>query len=57
MLGRYAQRSVKHPETGEVLVARNEIITEDIARKIIEAGIEENYNSFSVHNVIQTWCM
>ena len=22
MLGRYAQRSVKHPETGEVLVAR-----------------------------------
>ena len=32
---------VKHPETGEVLVARNEIITEDIARKIIEAGIEE----------------
>ena len=41
MLGRYAQRSVKHPETGEVLVARNEIITEDIARKIIEAGIEE----------------
>ena len=41
MLGRYAQRSVKHPETGEVLVARNEIITEDIARKIIEASIEE----------------
>lgn len=41
MLGRYAQRSVKHPETDEVLVARNEIITEDIARKIIEAGIEE----------------
>ena len=41
MLGRYAQRSVKHPETGEVLVARNEIITEDIARKIVEAGIEE----------------
>lgn len=41
MLGRYAQRSVKHRETGEVLVARNEIITEDIARKIIEAGIEE----------------
>ena len=41
MIGRYAQRSIKHPETGEVLVGHNELITEDIARKITELGIEE----------------
>ena len=41
MIGRYAQRSVKDPVTGEVFVGHNELITEDIARKIIDAGIEE----------------
>ncbi|MCQ9209561.1 DNA-directed RNA polymerase subunit beta' [Granulicatella seriolae] len=41
LLGRYAQRSVLDPKTGEVLVGHNELITEDIARKIIDAGIEE----------------
>ena len=41
MIGRYAQRSVKDPVTGEVFVAHNELITEDIARKIMDAGIEE----------------
>ena len=33
MIGRYAQRSVKDPVTGEVFVGHNELITEDIARK------------------------
>ena len=41
MIGRYAQRSVKDPVTGEVFVGHNELITEDIARKIIDAGIKE----------------
>ena len=41
MIGRYAQRSVKDPVTGEIFVGHNELITEDIARKIIDAGIEE----------------
>ena len=41
MIGRYAQRSVKDPVTGEVFVGHNELITEDIARKIIDVGIEE----------------
>ena len=41
MIGRYSQRSVKDPVTGEVFVGHNELITEDIARKIIDAGIEE----------------
>ena len=41
MIGRYAQRSVKDPVTGEVFVGHNELITEDIARKIMDAGIEK----------------
>ena len=40
-IGLYAHRSVKDPVTGEVFVGHNELITEDIARKIIDAGIEE----------------
>ena len=36
-----ARKTVKHPETGEVLVNENELITEDIAVEIIDAGIEE----------------
>ncbi|MCM6766335.1 DNA-directed RNA polymerase subunit beta' [Weissella paramesenteroides] len=39
ILGRYAQKSVFDPETGETLVSHNEMITEDIAKRIIEAGI------------------
>jgi DNA-directed RNA polymerase subunit beta' len=37
--GRIAFANVKHPETGEVIVQRNELIDEEKARKIIEAGI------------------
>ena len=39
--GRYARKKVVHPETNEVLVAENELITEDIAKAIVNAGIEE----------------
>ena len=41
MLGRYTRKSVKHPETGAIIVAAGDIITEDISKEIIEAGIEE----------------
>lgn len=41
ILGRYAQQSVVHPETGELIVKRNDIISEDIAREIVQAGIKE----------------
>ncbi|MED4989758.1 DNA-directed RNA polymerase subunit beta' [Geobacillus sp. NFOSA3] len=41
LVGRYAQKTVKHPETGEILVRKDEMITEDIANAIIKAGIEE----------------
>ncbi|WP_208559799.1 DNA-directed RNA polymerase subunit beta' [Marinilactibacillus kalidii] len=41
IIGRYARKTVKHPETGAVMVAENELITEDLTKEIIEAGIEE----------------
>ncbi|WP_010285028.1 DNA-directed RNA polymerase subunit beta' [Bacillus timonensis] len=39
--GRYARKKVVHPETNEVLVGENELITEDIANTIVNAGVEE----------------
>ena len=41
LVGRYARKTVKHPETGEILVRENEMITEDIANAIVKAGIEQ----------------
>jgi len=41
LIGRYARKNVKHPETGKVIVAANELITEDLAKEIIDAGITE----------------
>lgn len=40
LIGRYARKTVKHPETGEILVRENEMISEDIASAIVKAGIE-----------------
>ncbi|HWO78585.1 MAG TPA: DNA-directed RNA polymerase subunit beta' [Bacillus sp. (in: firmicutes)] len=40
LVGRYARKSVKHPETGEVLVPENGFITEDLAKEIVDLGIE-----------------
>nr|WP_211210768.1 DNA-directed RNA polymerase subunit beta' [Enterococcus saccharolyticus] len=41
LLGRYTRKSVVNPETGVALIGPNELITEDIAKQIIDAGIEE----------------
>lgn len=41
LVGRFARKKVVHPETGEILVRENELIDEDIVKRIIEAGIEE----------------
>ncbi|MGX7350166.1 DNA-directed RNA polymerase subunit beta' [Dolosicoccus paucivorans] len=38
--GRYAHKTVTHPETGEVLVEANTLISEDDAMKVEEAGVE-----------------
>jgi DNA-directed RNA polymerase subunit beta' len=39
--GRYAFETIKHPQTGEVLVSRNQLIEAMIADSIINAGIEK----------------
>ncbi|PGT81266.1 MULTISPECIES: DNA-directed RNA polymerase subunit beta' [Bacillaceae] len=41
LIGRYCRKVVKHPETDEVIVEENELITEDIAVEIMEAGIDK----------------
>lgn len=41
ILGRYAHQTVEHPETGEVIVKENEMITEDKAREIVNSGHTE----------------
>ena len=41
LIGRYANVDVVHPETGEVIVRRNEMITESITNAIIKAGIKK----------------
>ena len=38
IVGRFARKTVKHPETGEVLVAENQLITEDIAHIVEKCG-------------------
>ncbi len=41
LVGRYSNDDILHPETGEVLVKRNELITERIANTIVRLGIKK----------------
>lgn len=41
--GRYSKETIRHPETNEVIVNRDELVTAEIAKKITDAGIEEMY--------------
>ncbi|WP_349409118.1 DNA-directed RNA polymerase subunit beta' [Pseudalkalibacillus sp. SCS-8] len=41
LIGRVAFKTIHHPENGSVIVGRNDLITEDIAKEIIDLGIEE----------------
>lgn len=41
ILGRHAKKTIRHPETKEVIVAKDELITQDLTRLIVEAGIKE----------------
>ena len=41
LIGRYARKAIKHPETNEVIVPENGLITEDLAVEVIKADIEE----------------
>ena len=37
LIGRYARKAIKHPETNEVMVPENDLITEDLANEIVSA--------------------
>ncbi len=41
LVGRVAFKTIHHPENDSVIVGRNDLITEDIAKEIIDLGIEE----------------
>ncbi|WP_062196958.1 DNA-directed RNA polymerase subunit beta' [Massilibacterium senegalense] len=41
LVGRTAFQTVRHPETGDIIVHKNELITEDTAKEIEDSGIEE----------------
>jgi DNA-directed RNA polymerase subunit beta' len=41
IVGRYSAEDVIHPQTGEIIVKKNEMIDEDVAEKIEKAGIKE----------------
>jgi DNA-directed RNA polymerase subunit beta' len=43
IVGRYVAVPVAHPETGEVLIDRNELITEQLAEAVVAAGVERVY--------------
>ncbi|WP_172793146.1 DNA-directed RNA polymerase subunit beta' [Staphylococcus sp. NAM3COL9] len=41
--GRYSKETVRHPETDEVIVQPDQLVTAEIAKQITEAGIESMY--------------
>ena len=41
LVGRYSQKDIVHPETGEVIVRAGEMMNEIVAKEITDAGIKE----------------
>lgn len=41
--GRYSKETIHHPETDEIIIRPDELITPEIAKKITDAGIEQMY--------------
>ena len=41
LIGRYTQKTVMHPETGEVLLPGDTLITEADAKRMLDAGVEK----------------
>ncbi|MCC5259842.1 DNA-directed RNA polymerase subunit beta' [Staphylococcus aureus] len=39
--GRYSKETIRHPETDEIIIRPDELITPEIAKKITDAGIEQ----------------
>ena len=43
LVGRYFKQDVTDPNTGELIIASDEFITDEIAKRIVDAGIEGMY--------------
>ena len=43
LVGRYTKQEVTDPKTGEVIIESDEFITEPIAQRIVDAGVEGLY--------------
>ncbi|EMX8751213.1 DNA-directed RNA polymerase subunit beta' [Staphylococcus aureus] len=41
--GRYSKETIRHPETDEIIIRPDELITPEIAKKITDSGIEQMY--------------
>ena len=58
LVGRFSKEDICDTETGELLLASDQYITEDMAKKIVDAGVKQAYirNTFtceSTHGVCQ----
>jgi DNA-directed RNA polymerase subunit beta' len=60
IVGRYTQDAIEDPTTGEVIVDENTYITDDLAQKVVDAGVKKVYirNVFTCksHNGICCKC-
>ena len=43
IVGRYTAQAISDSETGEVIVEADEYLTDDLAKKVVDAGVEEAY--------------
>lgn len=43
LVGRYSKQDVVNPETGELIIESDKYITEDLAQKIVDAGVKGMY--------------
>ncbi|QED45937.1 DNA-directed RNA polymerase subunit beta' [Cytobacillus dafuensis] len=41
LIGRYARKAIRHPETKEVIIPENGLITEDLAEEVTNANVQE----------------
>ncbi len=60
IIGRYTQQAIEDPNTGEVLVDENTYVTDELAQKVVDAGVKHAYirNVFTCksHNGICCKC-
>ncbi len=60
IVGRYTQQAIEDPNTGEVLIDENTYVTDELAQKVVDAGVKHAYirNVFTCksHNGICCKC-